>query len=157
VARVSQSLESSGLSADRLVVEITESSLLEIGVARPVIERLSDIGVRVAIDDFGTGYSALSYLARLPIAIVKIDRSFVVALELQGPEEAIAAAIIALAKRLGLTTIGEGIETAAQLNQLAALGCDLGQGFYLGRPAPNMDIQARAVPNQAPRVISLIA
>jgi EAL domain-containing protein (putative c-di-GMP-specific phosphodiesterase class I) len=102
---------------------------------------LSEVGVRVAIDDFGTGYSALSYLARLPIAIVKIDRSFVMALEQAGPEEAIASAIIGLAKRLGLTTIGEGIETAAQLDQLAALGCDLGQGFYLGRPGPIQDLR----------------
>jgi diguanylate cyclase len=155
VARLSATLDNAGLSSDRLVVEITESSLLDVGVARPVIERLSDLGVRVAIDDFGTGYSALSYLARLPIAIVKIDRSFVVALEQEGPEEAIAAAIIALAKRLGLTTIGEGIETAAQLDQLAALGCDLGQGFYLGRPAPTMEIRPTALPHPVPRVVKL--
>jgi diguanylate cyclase (GGDEF)-like protein len=141
VGRLTRTLEATGLPPDRLVVEITESSLLEIAVARPAIERLSEIGVRVAIDDFGTGYSALSYLARLPIDIVKIDRSFVVALEQQGPEEAIASAIIALARRLGLTTIGEGIETAAQLGQLAALGCDLGQGFYLGRPAVGQDMR----------------
>ena len=71
------------------------------------------------------------------------------ALEQEGPEEAIAAAIIALAKRLGLTTIGEGIETAAQLAQLAALGCDLGQGFYLSRPVPTMEIRAAGVPHPA--------
>ena len=76
----------------------------------------------------------MSYLARLPIDIVKIDRSFVSTLQRDGPEEAIASAIIALARRLGLKTIGEGIETAAQLDQLTALGCDLGPGFYLGRP-----------------------
>ena len=145
VPRLAKTLEATGLSADRLVVEITESSLLEIGIARPAIERLSEIGVRVAIDDFGTGYSALSYLAHLPIDIVKIDRSFVVALAQQGPEEAIASAIIALAKRLGLTTIGEGIETAAQLDQLSALGCDLGQGFYLGRPGPVQELRAAPV------------
>jgi EAL domain-containing protein (putative c-di-GMP-specific phosphodiesterase class I) len=139
VATIGRALELTGLSSDRLVVEITESSLLEIDVALPAIERLSDIGVRVAIDDFGIGYSALSYLARLPIDIVKIDRSFVAALQQAGPEEAIAAAIISLAKRLGLTTIGEGIETAAQLDQLASLGCDLGQGYYLGRPVPDAD------------------
>ncbi len=78
------------------------------------MESRSELGVRVAIDDFGIGYSALSYLARLPIDIVKIDRSFVVALQQESPQEAIASAIIALAKRLGLTTVGEGIETAAQ-------------------------------------------
>jgi diguanylate cyclase (GGDEF)-like protein len=137
VPRLGRTLRATGLPPDRLVIEITESSLVEIDVARPAIERLTDIGVRVAIDDFGTGYSALSYLARLPIDIIKIDRSFVVALQQAGPEQAIAAAIIALARQLGLTTIGEGIETAAQLDQLAALGCDLGQGFYLGRPAPD--------------------
>jgi diguanylate cyclase (GGDEF)-like protein len=135
VARLGRTLRATGLPPQRLVIEITESSLVEIDVARPAIERLTDLGVRVAIDDFGTGYSALSYLARLPIDIIKIDRSFVVALQQSGPEQAITAAIIALATQLGLTTIGEGIETAAQLHQLAALGCDLGQGFYLGRPA----------------------
>ena len=140
VALLAKTLESTGIAANRLVVEITESSLLEIEVARPAMERLSELGVRVAIDDFGIGYSALSYLARLPIDIVKIDRSFVIALQQEGPEEAIASAIIALAKRLGLTTIGEGIETAAQLEQLKALGCDLGQGFHLCRPAAREDL-----------------
>ena len=139
VSYLARALETSGLSPNRLVIELTESSLVDIDVARPAIERLSEIGVRLAIDDFGTGYSALSYLARLPIDILKIDRSFVTALEEEGPEEAIAAAIIALAKRLGLTTIGEGIETAPQLDRLAALGCDLGQGYYLGRPAADED------------------
>lgn len=141
VARIGRTLEATGLAADRLIVEITESSLLEIDVARPALERLSEIGVRVAIDDFGTGYSALSYLAHLPIDIVKIDRWFVHALQKAGPEEAIASAIIALAKRLKLTTIGEGIETAAQLDQLASLGCDLGQGFFLGVPAPEQHLR----------------
>ena len=146
VTRLGRTLETSGLSPDRLVVEITESSLLEIDVAKPAVERLSAIGVRVAIDDFGIGYSTLSYLARLPIDIVKIDRSFVVALQHAGPEEAIASAIIALAKRLGLTTIGEGIETVDQLDQLTALGCDLGQGFYLGRPLSNQEFLPVPVP-----------
>jgi EAL domain-containing protein (putative c-di-GMP-specific phosphodiesterase class I) len=156
VSRIGQALESSGLPADRLVVEITESSLLDIDVAKPAIERLSAIGVRVAIDDFGTGYSALSYLARLPIDIVKIDRSFVVALQHAGPEVAITTAIIALARRLGLTTIGEGIETATQLDQLAALGCDLGQGFYLGRPAATEDVRPTPRPYRArPRLTAL--
>ncbi len=147
IARLGRTLEATGLAPDRLVIEITESSLLEIDVARPAVERLSKIGVRLAIDDFGTGYSALSYLARLPIDILKIDRSFVMALVQEGPEDAIAAAIIALAGRLGLTTIGEGIETAAQLNKLVALGCDLGQGFYLGRPVANEDLRHSPVPH----------
>ena len=161
VTRIARTLEVTGMQADRLVIEITESSLLEIDVARPAIERLSGIGVRLAIDDFGVGYSALSYLARLPIDIVKIDRSFVMALEHAGPEEAIASAIIALAKRLGLTTIGEGIETRLQLDQLVALGCDLGQGYFLGRPAAAEDL--RSAPSASgrrhllPRLASLTA
>jgi diguanylate cyclase (GGDEF)-like protein len=146
IARLRGTLETSGLPADRLVIEITESSLMDIDVARPAIERLSQLGVRIAIDDFGTGYSALSYLARLPIDIVKVDRSFVSTLQHDGPEEAIASAIIALAQQLGLTTIGEGIETPEQLRQLAALGCDLGQGFHLGRPAPDQDLRSMRQP-----------
>jgi diguanylate cyclase (GGDEF)-like protein len=146
VARIGRTLEATGLAADRLVLEITESALLEIDVARPAIERLSKLGLRVAIDDFGIGYSALSYLARLPIDIVKIDRSFINALQAAGPEEAIASAIIALAQRLDMTTIGEGVETEDQLKQLKALGCDLGQGFHLGRPAAVDDLPARMRP-----------
>ena len=161
VGRLDRTLQAAGLPPDRLVIEITESSLLEIDIARPALQRLSDLGVRVAIDDFGIGYSALSYLAHLPIDIVKIDRSFVVALQHAGPEEAVAAAIISLARRLGLTTIGEGIETAGQLGQLVSLGCDLGQGFYLGRPAPYEDrrrtAQRQARRSRSPKVASLIA
>jgi EAL domain-containing protein (putative c-di-GMP-specific phosphodiesterase class I) len=140
------SLGSSGMAPDRLVIEITESSLLQIESARPALQRLNELGVRVAIDDFGTGYSALSYLGSLPIDIVKIDRSFVVALQRAGPGKAIAEAIIALVTRLGMTTIGEGIETEDQLEQLSALGCHLGQGFYLARPAPEEDLRPLAAP-----------
>jgi diguanylate cyclase (GGDEF)-like protein len=137
IERILATLETTGLAADRLVLEITESSILDIDVARPAIERLHQIGVRIAIDDFGTGYSALSYLAQLPVDFLKIDRSFVAALEHAGPEEAIAAAIVDLARRLDLTTIAEGIETSSQLRRLASLGCDLGQGYHIARPAPD--------------------
>ena len=150
-------LEATGLAPDRLVIEITESSLLDIDVARPAIERLSAVGVRLAIDDFGTGYSPLSYLARLPIDIVKIDRSFVIALEHEGPAAVIASAIIALARRLGLTTIGEGIETAAQLDQLTTLGCDFGQGFYLGRPVAGEDLRPLALPHLRQPALTVVA
>ena len=155
VAFLGTALEASGLSPDRLVIELTESSLLEIDVARPAIERLTAIGVRLAIDDFGTGYSALSYLASLPIDILKIDRCFVVALEEAGPEEAIAMAIIALSKRLGITTIGEGIETATQLELLGALGCDLGQGYFLGRPVEGEDLRPIPLAGKRPRLTAV--
>ena len=155
VAFLGTALDASGLSSDRLVIELTESSLLEIDVARPAIERLSVLGVRLAIDDFGTGYSALNYLASLPIDILKIDRSFVVALEESGPEEAIAMAIIALSKRLGITTIGEGIETMSQNDQLAALGCDLGQGYFIGRPAEGEDLRPTPLTGKRPRLTAI--
>jgi diguanylate cyclase len=142
--RLVAALASSGLGSDRLVLEITESSLLEIELAGPAIDRLHEIGVRIALDDFGTGYSALSYLARLSVDMVKIDRSFVSALESGGPEEAITAAIIELSRRLGLTTIGEGIETSSQLGRLTALGCELGQGYHLARPSEIPQVDRRS-------------
>jgi diguanylate cyclase (GGDEF)-like protein len=140
VGRLHAALEAGGLPAHRLVVEITESSLVEIDAARSTIERLHESGIWIAIDDFGTGYSSLSYLARLPVDILKIDRSFVVALESRGRDEAIAGAIIDLARRLGLTTIGEGIETQGQLDRLGALGCELGQGYLFARPTANENL-----------------
>ena len=88
----------------------------------------------VAIDDFGTGYSSLGYLKELPIDTLKIDQSFVHGIEKVASKAEIASAIIAMAHKLGLSVVGEGIETAAQLEFLRANDCDLGQGFFLGPP-----------------------
>ena len=153
-SRLHRTLDRTGLAPSRLILEITESSLLDIELARPAIGRLHALGLQVAIDDFGVGYSGLSYLAHLPIDIVKIDRSFVAALRQTGPDAAIASAIIALAQRLSLITIGEGIETLAQRDRLTSLGCDLGQGFYLGRPAakPTLRIPERPEESRRPQV-----
>ena len=133
-------LAAADLSADRLVIELTESGLIELDSSRPTLETLRAMGIRIAIDDFGTGYSALSYLARLPIDIVKIDRTFVSAVREGGVEEAITTAIVALAKRFGIVTVAEGIESAAEFERVRALGCDLGQGYFIARPAPPDDI-----------------
>jgi diguanylate cyclase len=129
-------LEASGLPAARLVIELTESGLIELDSARPTLEALRALGVRIAIDDFGTGYSALSYLARLPIDIVKIDRTFVSAVEAGGVEEAITTAIVSLARRIGLVTVAEGIESVEESERVRALGCDYGQGYFIARPTP---------------------
>jgi len=130
-------LESSGLPAEALVLEITENVFLlnnEVVVAR--LNDLAARGIVFAIDDFGSGYSSLGYLSRLPIGILKIDRSFVNGID-RGPEEAaVAQAIIQLGQTLGLEIIAEGIETSDQLAELTKRGCVLGQGFLLGRPAP---------------------
>jgi EAL domain-containing protein (putative c-di-GMP-specific phosphodiesterase class I) len=102
-----------------------------------VLRRLKALGVRLAIDDFGTGYSSLGYLKHFPVDVVKIDRSFVMGLDTNPVDSAIAAAVIGLAKALGMTTVAEGVETEAQLIHLEALGCQVMQGYYFSRPLPD--------------------
>jgi diguanylate cyclase (GGDEF)-like protein len=136
VSDVSRALNESGLPAEALVLEITESAFLPSDEQLAVmIGELATLGVVIALDDFGSGYSSLGYLSRLPIGILKIDLSFVSRID-QGPEEAaVAQAIIMLGHTLGLDVVAEGIETSEQLAELRRRGCPLGQGFLLGRPA----------------------
>jgi len=137
VSEVSRALSQSGLPAEALVLEITESAFL-LSDERLVacIEELAALGVVIALDDFGSGYSSLGYLSKLPIGILKIDLSFVSRID-QGPEEAaVAQAIIMLGNTLGMEIVAEGIETPGQLAELRRRGCALGQGYLLGRPAP---------------------
>ena len=132
-------LRRSGLSPTRLVVEVTEGSLLDDPErVRATLERLRAAGVGAALDDFGTGYSSLSYLHSLPLRILKIDRAFVDELDKSGNTNSttVVAAILALARALDIQVIAEGIETEAQREALMAMGCELGQGYLLGRPAP---------------------
>lgn len=126
-------LESSGLEPARLVLELTESGLVDDDNRIKLIGRLRDLGVTVAIDDFGTGYSSLSYLRRLPIDILKIDRSFINELHDQR-NAAVAKTIIDLTRTLSLDCVAEGIETPEQLSQLQALGCRSVQGYLFARP-----------------------
>ncbi len=132
---VERVLKASGLDASRLILELTESVLVERrGAAIDTLARLRGLGVRMAIDDFGTGYSSLSYLRELPIDILKIDIAFVAALD-SGPEaSALVRSITRLATNLGLRTVAEGIERPEQAGRLRALGADLGQGFHYARP-----------------------
>jgi diguanylate cyclase (GGDEF)-like protein/PAS domain S-box-containing protein len=127
-------LESTGLSPATLVLEVTETVMLaDADVAAERLHRLKDLGVRIAMDDFGTGYSSLSYLSRLPVDIIKMDRSF-----LGGgiDDNGLAAAIMAIGERLGLEVVAEGIERRDQIDSLQSLGFGLGQGFLFGRPMP---------------------
>jgi EAL domain-containing protein (putative c-di-GMP-specific phosphodiesterase class I)/CHASE2 domain-containing sensor protein/GGDEF domain-containing protein len=142
--RVADVLVETGFAASRLDLEITESVLVE------TPERLSQmfadlrqLGVGIAIDDFGTGYSSLSYLSGLEFDKLKIDQSFVRTLEAGTANAAIVQTIVDLARRLGKTTVAEGIETEAQRQLLAEMGCDIGQGYLIGRPAPAAEIAAR--------------
>ncbi|MCB1886582.1 MAG: EAL domain-containing protein [Rhodocyclaceae bacterium] len=126
-----------GLAADDLIVEITESVWMEwAGGAMNHLRRIKEMGVRLAIDDFGTGYSSLSYLKRMPVDILKIDRSFVTDLDegYDDTDASIVRGIIALGHNLGLAVVAEGVETEAQRAVLARMGCDLLQGYLLGRP-----------------------
>jgi diguanylate cyclase (GGDEF)-like protein/PAS domain S-box-containing protein len=123
------------ISGEALTLEITENTLMKAShQAIHMLRNLKDVGIQIAIDDFGTGYSSLSYLKRFPIDTLKIDRSFIV--DLPGHKESIAItrSIIALAKNLSLHVLAEGVETRAQLEFLAAAGCDKIQGYYFSRP-----------------------
>ena len=137
VDTVASVLERCSTAPASLWLEITESVLvLDNARARVVLGQLERLGVHVVLDDFGTGYSSLSHLTKLPIEAIKIDQSFVA--NLAGDPEAhkIVAAIIQLAHGLGLTVVSEGVETTAQLHELAAMGSDLWQGFLCSRPTP---------------------
>ena len=130
-------LRESGVPGHQLQIELTENVLMrDIELCAWVLRHLREHGIRVAIDDFGTGYSSLSYLKQLPIDILKIDRSFVRDIPGDANDCAIAAAVIGLARTLGLDAIAEGIETQEQQDHLAQIGCDKVQGYLHARPAP---------------------
>jgi diguanylate cyclase (GGDEF)-like protein len=135
--RLLELLERTGLPPSRLLIEVTEGSLLEDpDHVRAILERLQAAGVGVALDDFGTGYSSLSYLHAFPLRVIKIDRTFLAALGKQSNSAAVIAAVLALARALGLDVVAEGIETQEQRDALVGLGCEFGQGYLFGRPAP---------------------
>jgi diguanylate cyclase (GGDEF)-like protein len=153
---VSQALAASGLPPDRLILEITESSVMgDPAQTVPALNRLVALGVSLSLDDFGTGYSSLAYLQRLPVREIKIDRSFV--LGLADPSSAHASevlirSIIALGTSLGLTVVAEGVEDEAMLELLKRLGCDLVQGYHICRPlepsslTPRLLVDASSIP-----------
>ena len=135
VDEVRAALAAAGLDPQSLVLEITETAIMEqLDAAFTILTELRRLGVRLALDDFGTGYSSLSYLQRLPVDILKIDRSFVAGIAGSTEDSALARGILTLGQTLGLTTVAEGIETAEQLVALRELGCQLGQGYFFARP-----------------------
>jgi diguanylate cyclase (GGDEF)-like protein len=138
-ARLIQVLERTGLPPTRVVVEVPEGALLDNPErVRATLERLRAAGVGAALDDFGTGYSSLSYLHSLPLRILKIDRSFVHELDkgANTSSTTVVAAVLALARALDIDVVAEGIETEIQYAALQAMGCAMGQGYWIGRPAP---------------------
>ena len=132
---VATALATSGLAGDRLTLELTESAIIQDPVrATAVLTQLKALGTRLAMDDFGTGYTSLAYLQRLPIDILKIDRSFVSAMLGDKDATAIVRAVLSLAAALGMETTAEGVETAALAEELKSLGCSYGQGFHFAEP-----------------------
>lgn len=129
--------ERAGFALHRLILEVTESALLEeLARTKAVACELKHLGCRLALDDFGTGYSSLRHLESLPFDKLKVDRSFVNSMTEVRESRKIVAAVVGLGQSLGLTTVAEGVETAAQASMLLWLGCDLGQGWLYGKPAP---------------------
>jgi EAL domain-containing protein (putative c-di-GMP-specific phosphodiesterase class I) len=152
VDQVAALLAGNGVPADMLELELTESVLLgDIDAIIGQLDRLAALGVRLAIDDFGTGYSGLSYLKRLPIDRLKIDRSFVMDLPGDASDAAITRSVIELARALNLQVIAEGVETEAQRAYLAGLGCHEYQGWLYAPALEPHDFEARVAtqPQQA--------
>jgi diguanylate cyclase (GGDEF)-like protein len=137
VEHVRSALSSSRLDPHRLVMEITESSLIaDEETAALVLEELSSLGVRLSIDDFGTGYSSLLYLRRYPISILKIDRAFVAGLGITPDDAAICRSVVGLARAFGATAVAEGVETQEQASLLRAMRCHEAQGFLYSEAVP---------------------
>ncbi|HEY3365968.1 MAG TPA: EAL domain-containing protein [Symbiobacteriaceae bacterium] len=137
VEQIAAILEQTALRAASLTLEITESVMMQdVAQTAAVLQQLKALGITLAVDDFGTGYSSLSYLKRFPIDMLKIDRSFIEGLGTDPEDTAIVEAVITLAKALHVQVTGEGTETANQVRQLQALGCNRCQGYYFSRPLP---------------------
>jgi EAL domain-containing protein (putative c-di-GMP-specific phosphodiesterase class I) len=146
VSIVASALANSGLPAERLELEVTESVFMREGTgATKVLERIMDLGVKLSLDDFGTGYSSLGYLSRTKFSSIKIDRSFVQGASQNVPEAiAIIRAVVALAQSLGMATTAEGVETEQEHRMVQDLGCTKVQGYYFGRPLPVEEARAIA-------------
>ncbi len=143
-AEVAGVLAATGMPGSRLVLEITESTLMDDSeVSGMRLQELRDLGVRLAVDDFGTGYSSLAYLRRMPVDFLKIDKSFVDGVTGDAHESALARAVVKLAATLGLAAVAEGIERPEQAEILSTLGCRYGQGLWLGPPMPAGELEKR--------------
>ena len=151
VDEIRDTLRATGLPADRLELEITESVLLAEGEeTTSALRAIRDLGVRLVLDDFGTGYSSLSYLRRMPLDTIKIDRSFVLGIDEDNSNLPIVKAVIALAHALGIDVVAEGIETAGQRALLRDLVCDRGQGYFYARPQASEMLSALLAGGVAP-------
>lgn len=143
VASTLSVLDACGCPPSQIVLEVTESGLMaDLASSSNSLQALRDCGIRIAADDFGSGYSSLSYLKRLPVDLLKIDRQFVDRIDESKPNQAIVSAVQTMATALGMQTIGEGIERKEELAYLTSIGCQQVQGFLLGHPESPVETQA---------------
>lgn len=148
VSTIRRNLRESGLNPSTLEIEITETMLMgDVEAANTTVRQLHELGVRMAIDDFGTGYSSLNYLKKFPINTVKVDRSFVMDIPESEDDKAITSAVIAMAHKLNMEVVAEGVETQQQLDFLLAHDCEFAQGFLFSKPLPLSNIRPLLVPN----------
>jgi diguanylate cyclase (GGDEF)-like protein len=152
VEQILDALQIWGLPPTAVVAEITETALVnDLETTVQVLRRLRDNGLRIAVDDFGTGYSSIAYLSRFPATELKIDKSLVVAIHDDPHMAKLVRAIINLSHQMDMTTVAEGIEDQVTQDLLTQMGCDFGQGYHLGRPAPAEEFRARFVSRTASR------
>ncbi len=152
---VQQALHSSGLEPSALTLEITETTLVrDLQTACERLDEVKALGVRVAIDDFGTGYASLSHLQRMPVDILKIDKSFVAALNDGGQSRELLAAILGVGQALSLAVVAEGIEHRNQMTILEEMGCEMAQGFLIAKPSPAGLIEGLLGPRSAHSAVS---
>ena len=157
VQTVRDTLAQTGLAACMLVLELTESALIaDDGATLATLNALRQCGVRFALDDFGTGFSSLSYLRRMPLDYVKIDRSFIKDLPRDGGNQAIVRAILSIADSLGFSVTAEGVETPEQVRTLSAMHCDFLQGYLIGRPVPCAEIPAELARIRAESMLPMV-
>jgi EAL domain-containing protein (putative c-di-GMP-specific phosphodiesterase class I) len=158
-ATVAQVLAETGLAPRRLCLEITESSLVrEVEQGASALARLRRLGVHLAVDDFGTGYSSLSYLHDLPIDELKVDRSFIARLDRDDHDDRdqhMVAAVVGMARALGLSVVAEGVESVQQLEFLAGLQCPIAQGYLFAAPLPADDLLALVQGQREPTLLGV--
>ena len=136
-SKVAQLLDQTGVPAERLDIEITETAMMSNpGQAIAVLRELAALGIRISVDDYGTGYSSMAYLKHLPVREIKIDRTFVTDMAGDNSDYTIVRSSIELARQLGLDVVAEGVETADALAQLTELDCTTVQGYYFSKPLP---------------------
>jgi EAL domain-containing protein (putative c-di-GMP-specific phosphodiesterase class I) len=142
--RIRETIMRHRLDPERMVLalEVTETAVIEdMEAVSEALVRVKELGIAVHLDDFGTGYASLSYLQRLPVDTIKIDKSFVQTLDTDPVAENLVRSVIALARSLGMGVVAEGVETAEQRDALKALGCDVAQGYLFARPQPAEDVE----------------